>query len=199
MAADTYIYVVEGLNLGHLDDIPSHVKKAAFRAVNRTSERARTKSGRAIRQIVNLPARYLSGEDGRLQMSAPANTSRLERSVTGRRRATSLARFKVGDPTGQGLRVSVLKAGGARYIKRGFLIPLKGAGGGLSNLGLAMRTPDGKAPRGALKPKMIGQGLYLLYGLSVDVLFRRVLGTVTPEVSDNLVAEFTRLLDLDGI
>ena len=198
MAVDTYIYVVEGLNLGHLDDIPSHVKKAAYRAVNRTSERARTKSGRAIRQIVNLPARYLSGEDGRLQMSAPAGASRLERTITGRRRPTSLARFKIGDPTAKGLRVSVTP-GTAKYIKRGFLIPLKGAGGGLSNLGLAMRTPDGKAPRGALKPKMIGEGLYLLYGLSVDVLFRRVLGTLTPEVSDDLVAEFTRLLDLDGI
>ena len=198
MTVQTYIYVVEGLNLGHLDDIPSHVKKAAFRAVNRTTERARTKSGRAIRQEVALPARYLSGEEGRLQMSNPASASRLERTITGRRRPTSLARYKTGGSTQKGLRVTVTP-GVASYIKRGFLIPLKGAGGGLSNLGLAMRTPDGKPPRGALKPKMIGEGLYLLYGLSVDVLFRRVLGPLTPEVSDDLVTEFTRLLDLDGI
>lgn len=193
----TYIYVAEGLNLGHLDDIPDDVKKAAFRAVNRTATRARTMGGRAIRLEAALPARYLSSEDGRLQISAPANAGRLERTVTGRRRPTSLARYVTGESKRKGLRVTV-KPGSAKYLKRGFLIPLRGAGGGTSNKGLAIRTSDGLPPRGALKPKKLGDNLYLLYGLSVDVLFARVVGPLTPQVADELAVEFNRLLDLDG-
>jgi len=75
-------------------------------------------------------------------------------------------------------------------------MPLRsGADGSMRNMGLAVRT-DGTAPASAFKPKRISDHLYLLYGLSVDVLFRGVIDEVSPEVQDDMEAEFFRQLDL---
>jgi hypothetical protein len=193
MSVETYIYVVEGIDLE--GEIPPAVRRAALRAVNYAAGRARTASGRAIRNRVNLPARYLTGSEGRLQLSQPASQSNLERVLTGRRRPISLAQYAKGGSSVRGVRVSV-KPGVARYLKRGFLMKLRsGSDGSARNTGLAIRT-DGAAPGGAFKPKKISDHLYLLYGLSVDVLFRGVIDAVSPDVQDNLENEFWRQLDL---
>lgn len=191
-----YIYVVEGLSDMNLSsEVPRQVRRAAMRAVNKATPKGRTAAGRAIRQDVNLPAGYLTGAAGRLQMSQAATTGNLERSITGRRRATSLARYAKGGSRAKGVRVMV-KPGAARYIKRGFLMQLRaGNEGALGNLGLAVRT-DGGAPAGAFKPKRISDNLWLVYGLSVDVMFRRVIGEITPGIQDDMEREFYRQLDL---
>lgn len=189
---DTYVYVVEGIQLE--GEISSAVRRAALRAVNYATGKARTSSGKKIRNRVNLPARYLTGSEGRLSLSK-ASSANLEGVITGRRRPTSLARYAKGGSRGRGVRVMV-KPGAAKYLKRGFLMPLRsGADGELRNMGLAIRT-DGSAPSAAFKPKKISDHLYLLYGLSVDVLFRGVIDEVSPEIQDDMEAEFFRQLDL---
>ena len=76
---------------------------------------------------------------------------------------------------------------------RAFVMELRGG-----NRGLAIRT-DGSKPRGAYKPKPIGKNLFLLYGPSVDQVFRTVSEDVAPDVADELEVEFNRLLDLKDI
>lgn len=193
---ETYIYVVEGIELQ--GEISAATRKAALRAVNYATGRARTSSSKKIRNRVNLPARYLSGAQGRLT-ATKASQSNLETVITGRRRATSLARYAAGGSRGRGVRVKVLRAGPAKYLKRGFLMPLRaGKDGPLTNMGLAVRT-DGKPPSSAFKPFKINENLYLLYGLSVDVLFRGVIDEVSPEIQDDMEREFFRQLDLGAL
>ena len=199
---ETYVYIVEGVDLK--GDVPPIVRRSAMRAVNRATSRARTKSSRAIREIAALPASYLSGSNGRLSITEKATMRSLQSEIVGRRRATSLARYtngKVLTPQQQrrreGIRVTV-KPGVAKFIRRGFLIKLRGADGDLLNVGLAVRT-NGGPPAGAFKPKKISENLWLLYGLSVDTLFKRVIGPLTPEIEDELADEFDRLLTVEGL
>ena len=192
-----YIYVVEGLDLDLADKVPAQVRKAAMRAVNKATTKGRTASGRAIRDRVNLSAGYLTGAEGRLTMSKAASQANLEREITGRRRPTSLARYVVGGSKKNGARVKVLKAGGAKYIKRGFVMKLRSGASESDNRGLAIRT-DGGAPAGSFKAKKINDNLWLVYGLSVDTLFRRVIDEVSPGIADDMEAEFWRQLNLEG-
>lgn len=195
--AETYVYFTaygdlkSGI-LGDIEEIPEHIRKAAMRAVNKTADRARTASAREMRNQVNFPARYLSSE-GRLQVSKRAKANDLEARVTGRQAPTSLARFVQGNPVrGKGVRVQV-KPGAARFIKRGFLMKLRN-----NNLGLAIRT-DGGAPKGAYKPKKINDNLWLVYGPSIDQVFRTVAEDVSEPMADYLEAEFSRLLKLGDL
>lgn len=202
MSVETYVYVVEGIDLE--GEVPQTVRRAAMRAVNYATARARTSASKAIRRDVALPARYLSGAEGRLQITERAKLSSLESNIVGRRRPTSLARYSRGSVLSQdkqrrskGVKVTV-KPGVAKFIRRGFLIKLRGAGGELNNIGLAVRT-DGGPPRGAFKPKKLSENLYLLYGLSVDVLFRRAVDPISPDILNNLQNEFARQLSLDDL
>lgn len=199
---ETYVYVVEGLNLQ--GEISPAVRRSAMRAVNYATSRARTASSRRIRDLFNLSARYLSESEGRLS-STKATRENLEGTITGRRRATSLAQYARGQVlsgkaqrASKGVVVKVAKAGPAKRINRSFLIKLRGAGGELSNVGLAIRT-DGAAPHAAFKPKKLSENLYLLYGMSVDRMFNRVIGPMTPEILGNLEGEFDRLMTLEGL
>lgn len=200
-----YIYVVEGLSdINLAEQEGAKVRKAAMRAVNKATTKGRTASGRAIRNHANLPAGYLTGAAGRLVLSKAASQSNLERDITGRRRPTSLARYtnmkvltpEQGRRNKRGVKVAV-KPGGAKYIKRGFVMRLKSGGSESNNLGLAIRT-DGGAPAGSFKAKRINDKLWLVYGLSVDTLFRRVIDEVSPGIADDMEAEFWRQLNLDG-
>lgn len=191
-----YVYVVEGLDLDLADKVPGQVRKAAMRAVNRATTKGRSASGRAIRNQVNLPAGYLTGATGRLELSKPASQSSLERDITGRRRPTSLARYVSGGSKSRGVRVTV-KPGAAKYIRRGFVMKLRSGASESNNKGLAIRT-DGGAPAGSFKAKKINDNLWLVYGLSVDTLFRRVIDEVSPGIADDMEAEFWRQLNLEG-
>lgn len=196
--------MVEGLEaLSDMDKIPEKYLRAARMAVNRTVDRTRTASARSIRAQINFPARYLDPAGGRLEVSQRATNANLEGRITGRTRPTSLARFSSGAEPGQaGVKVQVKTGGAARFLPRAFAIRLR-AGSALldtkSNLGLAIRTASGEKPRGAYKPKQIGENLWLLYAPSVSQVFKSVRGDVSPDAADFLETEFLRLLDVESL
>lgn len=201
--SDAYVVAVEGLSaLRTLETIPDEVGIAAARAVNRTTERGRTMASKRIREQVNFPARYLIGSDGKLEMSNAADVNRLERTIIGRFRPTSLARFSSGTPESTrkagGVKVQVAP-GFAKFMRRAFLIRLN-AGAERSetknNMGLAIRLREGETIRNKRAATTMKNGLTLLYGPSVDQLLASVAEEIAPEVGELLEQEFLRLMEL---
>lgn len=192
-----YLIAVDGLaDLKDIDNLDERILRSARQAINRAAERGRAGAAKEMRQQVNFPVRYLSGQDGRLRVSRRAGGSKLEAAIAGRDRPTSLARFaKDRDPTrarkAGGVNVSV-RPGKTKFMKGAFLMQLNGG-----NLGLAIRLKDGESIRNKRQVTKIGKGLYLLYGPSVDQVFRTVAEEQTaPEVAEFLENEFVRLLAL---
>ncbi len=202
---DNYAVVIEGLSaLTALDDLPERVTRNASIAVNAAAKRAYAEAGRQIRRQINFPAGYVTGSEGRLKITQFAKAERLEARISGRRRPTSLARFARSDSSKGGITVSV-SPGAAVRLPRAFFIRLRAGANSLdtkSNLGIAIRLPPGKRPRGSREgAKQIGKGLWLLYGPSVQQAFINRQGggvaeDVSPEVANFLEREFFRLMDL---
>lgn len=198
--SEEYAVAVEGISaLRTLEDLPADVKRAAVRAVNYATRRARTAAAKEMRQQVNFPARYLSGQNARLQIGKPATADTLESRVTGRFAPTSLARFATGSktPGKMGVRVEVAP-GFAKFMKRAFLIRLP-QGGVLNdeafNLGLAMRLKPGETVNNKYKQVQLSKGLVLLYGASIDQVFSTVSVDMLPDVEGWLNQEFSRLME----
>ncbi|MDR3474326.1 MAG: hypothetical protein P4M09_21965 [Devosia sp.] len=204
---------IEGLDIAQsLDDLPADILRAARLAVNAAARRAYTSSGRQIRKQVNFPATYVTGQKGRLSITKFASGSDLEAVITGRHRPTSLARFVTGSLAvgganrKAGVRVEV-KPGSVRRLPGAFLIRLRaGTETNLdtkSNLGLAVRTKDGRPPPG-YKPLPLGRNLWLLYGPSIDQVFfsattqRGVASDIVPDIETYMENEFLRLLDVNA-
>lgn len=172
--------------------------KAATRAINDTAARTRTASADEIRQQVNFPVSYLKPSGKRLTVTKKAGVNSLEAIITGRRRATSLARFaKNAKPGKMGVTLQV-KRGRSTTLDRAFLMPLKSGSNvdSMGNVGLAIRT-DKVRPSKAYKPVRITDSLWLLYGPSVDQVFKSVRGDVSGEAAAHLEREFLRLLKVD--
>jgi hypothetical protein len=196
----SYAVYVDGLAaLNSMTDVKDNIRLSAVRAINKTSERARAQSAREIRRQVNFPAAYLQPSAGRLLVSKQASGNDLESRITGRQRATSLARFAAGSPArGAGVRVEVAP-GRAKYMRRAFLIKLRQGKGSVDtkfNMGLAIRLRPGESLQNKKKAVKMEKGLYLLYGPSVDQVFRTVSEEIAPETAAFLEAEFLRLLEL---
>jgi hypothetical protein len=192
-----YVVAVEGLtSLRDIYDLAPNVLKSARQAINRTLDRARASSSREMRKQINFPARYLSGADGRLAIKRRASDRSLQGSILGRDRPTSLARFSndrnpVATRKAGGVNVTV-KPGATKFMPGAFLMNLRGG-----NTGLAVRLKDGqKFPFKKHTLTRVGKGLYLLYGPSVDQVFRTVSVDEAPKAADFLEAEFIRLMDL---
>lgn len=206
MLSDNFILVIEGLkNLDSIDKLPSDILRSARIAVNHAATRGRTAMARDVLSQVNLPASYVAPTKERLFVSKKASSD-LEAVITARARPTSLARFakqnKPGRPAA-GIRVEVQR-GVTRTLPGAFLIRLK-QGSALTdtkaNMGLAVRTKDGRPPPG-YKPTQLGRNLWLLYGPSVAQLIyseRNRGGSATelaPEIRDMLENEFYRQMGL---
>jgi hypothetical protein len=189
------VIAVEGLSgvLDDLDGLPEKQRVAAVRAINKTADWARTAADRKMRQQVNFKASYLQD---RLKVTKYARGYDLTAEIRGRDRPTSLARFITRESKGKGVAVAV-KPGVARFLRRSFVIKLRGASGQLSNRGLAVRT-DGGQPRGAYKPVRLSDTLWLIYGPSVDQVFRTVADEITDDTGDRLESEFHRLMQAEG-
>jgi hypothetical protein len=196
----------EGLSdLQDFANLKKDIRHAATRAINKIARDKRSRAARLIRDQVNLPASYVAPGQKRLHVSKKAQRGDLEARITARGRATSLARFvqnpsKVGKP---GVYVQVAP-GKSRYMKRAFLIRLP-QGNQLTdtvyNLGLAIRLRPGEQLQNKVSARRISSGLYLLYGPSVDQVFRSNSGSgvandMVPEIERDLSAEFLRLLDI---
>lgn len=208
MSERAFALVIEGLNnLASLDDLDERIVKSARIAVNDAAERGRTAFARQIRREVNLPANYVQPGGKRLYVSQKATNSTLEAVVTARARATSLARFATDSSSlkkrGAGQRVEV-KPGTVRTLPGAFLIRLR-RGSELTdtkyNLGMAVRTRDGRPPPG-YKPTKLSNGLWLLYGPSVASILHSetnsggVAADLAPEVARRLEDEFWRQMEL---
>ena len=200
VTVETTIKVVGLSALSALEEITPAISRAAYRAINKTVDRARAESKRRALDEVAFPASYLSPGQGRLT-SRKASSKRLEGAVTGRTRATSLARFtkdkalKPGQSPREGVTVTV-KTGVARFIEGAFLVRFKSG-----SLGLAVRSES--PPRKAYKPKKLGKNLWLLYGPSVNQVLdsARNKGGIFTDIQEDtavfLDREFLRLLDLE--
>ena len=192
---------VEGLDLPEdaigLDN--EKIERAAYRAINFTADRTRTDSADLIRKQVNFPASYLNPSQGRLKVASKAGPGDLQAMIIGRHRATSLARFVTsGTPGKMGVTVAV-KPGKTEEMAKAFIMTLR-AGTNIDtaqNLGLAIRVERGKTPDKAYKPVRIADGLFLLYGPSVDQVFRTVREDVSPDAEKTLEKEFNRLIGLE--
>lgn len=185
------------------ESLSDEVRTAARIAVNRATEKARTTSAKYVRQQINFPASYVSPSEGRLSVSVKANNDTLKAVVSARTRSTSLARFASGR-RGKGGAMVEVEPGVSRHMRNVIFVPLKRGGefdSNNRNEGLAMRTKGNRKPSAAYKPIQMKNGLWLLYGPSVSQALLSVKDTgiwpnMTDEIRDNMLAEFTRQLDL---
>ena len=205
MASGSWAVFVEGLDdLKNFGQIKPAIRLAAARAINKTSRDGRVEIARDIRDQVKLPASYVAPSQKRLYVSQMATQQQLEGRITARTRATSLARFVQGTPQrGQGVRVEVAP-GRSRYMKRAFLIKLRSGKSDIDtkfNMGLAIRLRPGESLRNKANVRRMEKGLYLLYGPSVDQIFRAndgsgVANDIAPSLAVRLEREFLRLLEI---
>lgn len=185
---------------------PQRIAKLRAMAINTTAKHARAVAARDIRDQVNLPARYVSEGDKRLYVAQYATETRGEAVVRAAGRPTSLARYAKRPSTAQrgaGALVEVAP-GRARLMKKAFFIRLP-QGSQMTetqfNLGLAIRLKPGEALMNKVQAVRMASGLYLLYGPSVDQVFRAndgggVASDRAPYLAQRLENEFLRLLDL---
>jgi len=204
--ANEWAVFAEGLEDIDFSNAGRDILRAASQAINKTTRDKRAKAARAIRDQINLPARYVSPSGKGLYVSKHASPSSLEGVITARGRPTSLARFAQGTPrAGKSGVVVEVQPGRARFMKRAFPIKLpQGSAFDIEtkfNLGLAIRLRPGERLQNKVKARRVEKGLYLLYGPSVDQVFRAndgdgVANDLVPEIERDLSNEFLRLLDL---
>lgn len=193
MAANYYVVAIEGLSaLEQLDTLDPNITRYARMAVNKTLPFARGRAARSMEQQVKFPRGYLTGQDGRLAIAKYAKEDDLTGIVRGRDQPTSLARFvvggaKVGKRGDKGVTVEV-DPGIAKRMPSAFVIKLRN-----NNLGLAYRSADGTPPK-SFGAKKLGEGLYLLYGPSVDQVFNKTREEIVPDAEEFMAKEFARLM-----
>lgn len=200
-----------GLTMRGLDDvrkmvagIPETVDRASAFAINEAVTFGQAESSRRIREQVAFSASYIgnaTNPGARLRVAKKAQVGDLEGIVAGRMRPTSLAQFEQGAKLGKGgfVRVKVSATGGSKKIPGAFPIKLRRGNGVYdaenSNEGIAVRlTKEGKLPGGLKKKDMVNVSgnLYLLYGPSVDQVFRDVRFDVQAPVGEVLESSFLR-------
>lgn len=209
--ADQWAIYVEGLEgLGDVEKLSSKSKLNLVRAVNATTARFRKKGADLILGDINLPGSYLNPAAKRLYVAQQATKNNPQGIIRARGRPTSLARYITSrNADGAGVKVQVNKGGTTSDLKRAFLVKLPAGRGPVDtqfNLGLAVRLKKGQKLRNKKHLVQLDQGLYLLYGPSVDQLFINATGgragegvatEMTPDMLDFLQREYLRLMELD--
>jgi len=187
----------------YFDGLPGITTEAARIALNDTARGPALGLARMqMNNEINFPNGYLKGD--RLGVSKLASNADLEAVITGRDRATSLARFATSGQVGgkNGVTVEVGK-GKSRHLKRAFMIKLKSGktmDGSTFNVGLAIRLAQGETLNNRHLPanthaSSLGSGVVLLYGPSVDQVFKAVASDIQPDVAKALTNEFFRQFD----
>ncbi|QGF21044.1 hypothetical protein MA12_gp35 [Pectobacterium phage MA12] len=184
----------------YFERMPEVTTMAARMAVNDVAERGALKMARdEMMQEVAFPAKYL--DNSRLGVTKKARNNDLEAIITGRKRATSLARFAPGQTPAstakRGVSVTVQR-GRTVTIREGWLVRLK-RGASLTedqyNLGLAVRIRPGEKITGkhtSHQSWLVRGSVALLYGPSVDQVFRDVKEDISLPVLDMVATEFLR-------
>lgn len=203
--ADNWAVYVEGIaSLKEFDGTKQTIRLAAARAINKIARDGRVEIADDIRDQINFPASYVAPGQKRLYVSRQATANDLEGRITARGRVTSLARFVQGSPRpGAGVQLEV-KPGRTKFKKRMFLIKLPQGKGNVDtkfNMGLAIRLRPGESLENKRQARRMAKGLYLLYGPSVDQVFRANDGTgvatdKAPQLATKLEREFLRLLEI---
>lgn len=185
----------------YLETMPELTARAMRLAINGvTKGKGMTAIKRQMLDEIAFPSGYLNAD--RLKVTKLASDKNLESVITGRKRATSLARFVTGNPIpgsrrSDGISVRVQK-GRTTYLKNAFLVRLK-RGASLSednyNVGLAVRLKPGERlanKRTGHKAWLVPNKVALLYGPSVDQVFAGVIEELRPQIGDDVAAEFHR-------
>lgn len=203
--ASQFAVIVEGISdLKDFEGADERLKLNIVRAINKIAPQVRTESRHRILRQINFPSSYLDPSAKRLYVSRLATKAKPEAAITARRRPTSLARFIVGSPTPNkaGVTVSVGK-GKTETLRRAFVIRLRSGTADLdtkANLGLAVRLKRGETLRNKNATMKMANGLYLLYGPSIQQVFldnsgEGVAQDVAPYALDKLDEEINRLMD----
>jgi hypothetical protein len=154
---------------------------------------------KGVEDQVDFGPGYLTTD--RLGVRTRATEDHLSVMISGRQRATSLARFARGQTPqstrGKGVSVRVQRGKGGQLLPKAWLVRLRSGSGeqnDYSNLGLAVRLKPGERLRNKreVRSVQLDQNVYLLYGPSVDQVFREVMVTDTPVVLDKMSNEFFR-------
>lgn len=177
--------------------LPEKSSKAASMAINKVANRTGMTTARdEILKEIAFPKDYLQGD--RLRVSRNATPDNLEAVIAARQRATSLARFARGGVIGRaGVSVEVGR-GSSTLLRQAWLVRLK-KGASLTqdnyNVGLAVRIKPGDELRNKKyehQSWLIPGVVALLYGPSVDQVFRDVADKISPKIMDQVEAEFFR-------
>lgn len=177
-----------------IDRIPEVSDKAAALAINTVANRSgMTLLRRDILADIAFPKDYLNNE--RLGVRKNANAQDLEAVIRARKTPTSLARFaQPGTPLGSrariGVRVQVSKRkSGKTFGKFAWLTRLANG-----NIGLALAIKPGeKLDNRYGEPAWLVPGrVALLYGPSVDQVFRHVSEDDAPKIGKLVTDEYLR-------
>lgn len=187
--------------ISYFERLPVETSKAAQLAINQVAQRGALKLIRSgILDEIAFPKDYLVGD--RLGITQYAKPGNLEAVITARDRPTSLARFAAGQPIGSkiGVRVSVGK-GRTTSLKKAWLVRLN-RGEQRSpdsyNVGLAVRVKPGDSishKKTAHQSWLVPGSVALLYGPSVNQVFKDISGEVAEPISILLQTEFLRQLE----
>ena len=172
----------------YFERLPDVAEEAAVLAINDVAERKGMGVLKSdMRDQINFPAGYL---EARLKVSRRARPGALQAVIQGRDRPTSLARFAAGqtpaNTRGRGVRVTV-KRGQTQVMRQAFLINLRNG-----NTGLAVRLKAGESLRNTQGAVQMSNGLWLLYGPSVDQVFRSVAEDRADDLAQLASSEFER-------
>jgi len=179
-----------------IEAAPEIAPQAAALAMNTIIPRKGMKRYKdAMRGQIAFPPGYLDETEkfGVTQSATPGNLTSI---IRARQRPTSLARFASGALGGEGATVRV-KKGRSTRLRKAFMVRLR-AGTVLDNdnfnLGLAVRVPNGqfRNKKDASRMVQLAKDVFLLYGPSVDQVFRTVSVTETPNVLNEIESEFYR-------
>lgn len=206
MAGSRFAVFVEGIkDLKDFEKLGKDIPLATVQAINKTADWARKRGADEIEDQVAFPRGYLSPSGRRFYVSRKATKSNREARITARGRPTSLARFIKGTAAPKQVGVTVqVDPGKSVELPRAFVIRLPAGKGPVetrSNLGLAVRLPKGQTMRNKLRSVKMANGLYLLYGPSIQQVFLNNAGEgvadeMSPAVLDKLEDEFLRLMGL---
>lgn len=174
----------------YFEALPDIAETAAVLAINQVAERdGLTAIRRDMRSQIDFPAGYLE-DNKRLRVARKASKGSLEAVIRGRDRATSLARFakgqNPGNTRGRGVRVTV-KPGQTRTLKSAFMVRLNNG-----NIGLAVRLKPGESMKNSQASLRLAENVYLLYGPSVDQVFRGVVDERSPDIANMVSKQFLR-------
>ncbi len=179
-----------------LTAVPDTTRKAMSMAMNDVlGGQGLARFRKAVAEEVDFPAGYV---DDKINFDQRATPNRLEASIIGRQRPTSLARFSTSGAIGGKGGVTVRVKGGSRFMEDAFLVRLR-QGNAISddgyNVGLAIRLKEGQTLNKKDTSRMVhlGRDVVLLYGPSVDQILRNEAAEAeAPEVINAVATEFFR-------